>query len=91
MLIIVLVHVDDCSIVEKTKVLIVHFKFEIANFVEVTDLGELHWILWIEMHRICEERKNLLFLHRLHIFLLKIDQEILKVIHCLLTDERRHP
>src|SRR5271168_2704740 len=59
-LLIVLVHVDDCSIVGKTKALIARFKVEIAKFVEITDMGELHWILGIEVRRIREERKILL-------------------------------
>jgi hypothetical protein len=56
-LIVVLVHfqVDDCSIVEKTKVLIARFKLEIAKFVDITDMGELHWIQGIEVRRIREE------------------------------------
>jgi hypothetical protein len=49
-LIVVLVHVDDCSIVGKTKVLVARFKVEIAKFVDITDMGELHWILGIEVH-----------------------------------------
>src|ERR1700678_740132 len=59
-LIIVLVHVDDCSIVGKSKALIKRFKVEIAKFVDITDMGELHWILGIEVRRIREERKLLL-------------------------------
>src|SRR6202522_700164 len=59
-LLIVSVHVDDCSIVGKTKALIARFKVEIAKFVEITDMGELHWILGIEVRRIREERKILL-------------------------------
>ena len=59
-LIIVLVHVDDCSIVGKTKTLIARFKVKIAKFVEITNLGELHWILGIEVQRIREEKKILL-------------------------------
>ena len=59
-LIIVLVHVDDCSIVGKSKVLISRFKVKIAKSVEITDMGELHWILGIEVHRIHEEQKLLL-------------------------------
>src|SRR6202522_3449770 len=59
-LLIVSVHVDDCSIVGKTKALIACFKVEIAKFVEITDMGELHWILGIEVRRIREERKILL-------------------------------
>ena len=59
-LIVILVHVDDCSIVGKTKALIARFKTEIAKFVDITDMGELHWILGIEVRRICEDRKVLL-------------------------------
>ena len=59
-LIVVLVHVDDCSIVGKTKALVTRFKLEIAKSVEITDMGELHWILGIEVRRIREERKILL-------------------------------
>ena len=53
-------HVDDCSIVGKTKALIVRFKVEIAKHVEITDMGELHWILGIEVRRIRKERRILL-------------------------------
>ena len=55
-----LVHVDDCSIVGKTKALVARFKIEIAKYVEITDMGELHWILGIEVRRIREERRILL-------------------------------
>ena len=51
-LIIVLVHIDDCSIVGKSKGLIARFKVEIAKFIDITDIGDLHWILGIEVHRI---------------------------------------
>ena len=54
-LIIVLVHIDDCTIVGKSKMLIGRFKTEIAKYVEITDLGDLHWILRIEVRRICEK------------------------------------
>jgi hypothetical protein len=57
LLIIVLVHVDDCSIVATTQPLINTFKIEIKKHVEITDMGELHWILGIEVKRIREERK----------------------------------
>ena len=60
MLIVVLVHVDDCSIVGNTRKLVDRFKVEMAKFVDITDLGELHWILGIEVCRIREERKLLL-------------------------------
>jgi hypothetical protein len=59
-LIIVLVHVDNCSIVATTQPLIDRFKIEIRKHVEITDLGALHWILGVEVRRIREERKILL-------------------------------
>ena len=60
MLIIVLVHVDDCTIVGRPKQLIPKFKIEMSKFVQITDLGELHWILGIEVHKIWEDKQILL-------------------------------
>ena len=60
LLIIVLVHVDDCTIVANNLPVIRKFKIEIAKHVEITDLGELHWILGIEVRRIRERRLLLL-------------------------------
>jgi hypothetical protein len=60
LLIIVLVHVDDCTIAANRPQLIRKFKIEIAKHVEITDLGELHWILGIEVRRIRERRLLLL-------------------------------
>src|SRR6266498_191235 len=51
-LMIVLVHVDDCTIVANAQPLITHFKIEIVKHVEITDLGDLHWILSIEVLQI---------------------------------------
>ena len=48
-LIVVLVHVDDCTVVGKNLVLVEWFKAEIAKYVEITDMGTLHWILGIEV------------------------------------------
>ncbi len=59
-LIIVLVHVNDCSIVASSQPLIGQFKIEIKKHVDITDLGDLHWILGIKVQRIREERKFLL-------------------------------
>ncbi|PPQ83602.1 hypothetical protein CVT26_001384 [Gymnopilus dilepis] len=56
MLMIVLVHVDDCTLVATTLPLITKFKIAIAKHVGITDLGELHWILGIEVRRIRELR-----------------------------------
>ena len=53
-LIIVLVHVDDCTIAGTSISLILRFKIEIAKYVTITDLGELHWILGIEVKRVRE-------------------------------------
>ena len=52
-LMIVLVHVDDCTMVTSIT-LIVKFKIEITKYVAITDLGELHWILGIEVKHIRE-------------------------------------
>ena len=46
-LIIVLVYVDDCTIVAMSMHLIENFKITIAKHVEISDLGELHLILGI--------------------------------------------
>ena len=48
-LIIVLVHVDDCMITGTSITLILRFKIEIAKYVTITDLGELHWIFGIKV------------------------------------------
>jgi hypothetical protein len=50
-LIIVVVHVDDCTIVASTIRLIEELKARLRKHVEVTDLGELHWMLGIEVKR----------------------------------------
>jgi Reverse transcriptase (RNA-dependent DNA polymerase) len=59
-LIIVLVHVDNCTIVRKGQGLITRFKVEIAKHIDISDLGDLHWILGIEVLRIHKERTLLL-------------------------------
>ena len=50
-LIVVVVHVDDCTIVASTIRLIEELKAGLRKHVEVTDLGELHWMLGIEVKR----------------------------------------
>jgi len=55
MLIIVLVHVDNCTIVGKSLLLINWFKVEIAKYVDIIDMGDLHCILGIKVCRISEE------------------------------------
>ena len=59
-LIVVLVHVDDCMNVGKSQALIDRFKVEITKSIDITDMGSLHWILGIKVRRIHEERKILL-------------------------------
>ena len=49
MSIIVAVHVDDCTIAGATLTIIENFKSGLHQHVEVTDLGELHWMLRIEV------------------------------------------
>ena len=46
---IILVHVNDCTIAALSKQLIGHFKAKISEQVEIIDLGELHWLLGIEV------------------------------------------
>ena len=48
-LIIMFVHIDNCTIVGKSKKLIECFKTEIVKYVDITNLGNLHWILSIEV------------------------------------------
>ena len=50
-LIIVLVHVDDCTVTATSMNLINNFKVSISQHVEITDLGELHWLLGIKVKR----------------------------------------
>ena len=50
-LIIVAVHVDDCTIAASEPRLVEAFKAGLSKYVEVTDLGELHWMLGIEVKR----------------------------------------
>ena len=54
--IMVLVHVDDCIITATSITLIVDFKAQISEHVKITNLGELHWLLGIEIkcdHKHC--------------------------------------
>jgi len=59
-LIVVLVHVDDCTIVATALPLINDFKASLSKHVEITDLGELHWLLGVEIRR--ERERRLLYL-----------------------------
>ena len=53
---IIVVHVDDCSIVATTIRLIKELKAGLRRHFEVTDLGELHWMLGIEVKCDCPGR-----------------------------------
>jgi hypothetical protein len=57
---IIMVHVDDCTIVSTALPLIEQFKADISKRVEITDLGELHWLLGIEVRRVREQRRLML-------------------------------
>jgi hypothetical protein len=57
----VLVHVDDSTIAATIITLIEAFKAEIAKHIEITDLGELHWLLGIEIRRDRDKRTIHLF------------------------------
>jgi len=48
---VVVVHVDNCTIVTTTIRLIEELKAGLCKHFEVTDLGELHWMLGIEVKR----------------------------------------
>ena len=54
-LIIIVVHVDDCTIAASSLALVVAFKAELSKHVEIMDLGELHWLLGIKVTRNREE------------------------------------
>ena len=55
-LIIIVVHVDDCTITASTLALVVELKVQIRNHVEIMDLSKLHWLLGIKVTRNREER-----------------------------------
>ncbi len=57
---VVMVHVDDCTIAATSPSLIADFKSRVAGHVDITDLGELHWLLGIEVRR--EREAGRLFL-----------------------------
>lgn len=48
---IILVHVDDCTLVSTALKLIKWVKEQVKEFVEIMDLGEIHWLLGIELKR----------------------------------------
>ena len=48
---VVTVHVDDCTIAASSKKLIEELITSLRKSLEVMDLGELHWMLGIEIQR----------------------------------------
>jgi hypothetical protein len=50
-LVIILVHVDDCTIAATNIKLIQWVKKGVSEQVEITDMGEIHWLLGIEIRR----------------------------------------
>ena len=53
---VIVVHVDDCTIAATTIELVVKLKSRLREHVKITDLGELHWLLGIEIRRDREAR-----------------------------------
>jgi hypothetical protein len=54
---VVAVHVDDCTIAATSPPLVNAFKDGLHQHVEVTDLGELHWVLGIEVKQDRDTRR----------------------------------
>ena len=52
-LVVIAVHVYDCTIAVSELQLVDDFKSRLGKHVEVTDLGELHWMLGIEVKCDC--------------------------------------
>ena len=62
-LVIIVVHVGGCTIASLKHELIDELKMRIKEFVEITDMGELHWLLGIEVKRDREAHTILLSQH----------------------------
>ena len=52
---IIVVHVNDCTIAASDLKSVESLKCRVMEHVETTDLGELHWLLGIEIWRNQEE------------------------------------
>ena len=50
-IIIIIVHVDDCTIAASNAIAIDTLKARLCKHIEVTDLGKLHWMLSNEIRR----------------------------------------
>ena len=60
---VIMVHIDDCTITVMNLALIGHLKNGIKRFIEITDMGELHWLLGIKIRRNREVCSVSLFQH----------------------------
>ena len=58
---IILVYVDDCMIAATSIILVNWIKQEVREFVEIMDLGEIHWLLGIEVKQDHKRRRIMLF------------------------------
>lgn len=56
LLLIVVVHVDNCTLAATTANLIKLLKEQLTCYMEITDLGKLHWLLGIEI--ICNQDEH---------------------------------
>lgn len=50
-LMIMVIHVDDCMIAESMLALVADVKKQMSEHVKITNSGELHWLLGIEVRR----------------------------------------
>ena len=48
---VIAVHVDDCTLAASKKSDIDDFKIKIKKFVDITEMGEAHWLLGIKIER----------------------------------------
>ena len=52
--IIVVVAVDDLTLVSSSKTLFLQSKEELKSKFKILDMGEIHWLLWVEVKRNCD-------------------------------------
>ncbi|KAF9799838.1 hypothetical protein IEO21_10490 [Rhodonia placenta] len=50
-IIIIVIHVDDCTLVANSKSVMTKLKHDLGSRFEIVDLGELRWLLGFEVHR----------------------------------------
>jgi hypothetical protein len=62
-LIVIAVHIDDCTIAASTVCLVEDLKARLSRHIEVTDLGKLHWMLGIQISRDCDARTTFISQH----------------------------